>query len=50
MNGGNPVYMLRLTFATQSNTADADINTTGLTKADVMKAGKENMKKSTAIQ
>ena len=42
MNGANPVYMQKLTFATQENSADADINTTGLSKEDVMKksAGK----------
>lgn len=42
MNGGNPLYMQKLTFAVQENTADADINTTGLTKKEVMK----NMKKT----
>ena len=42
MNGGNPMYMQKLTFAVQENTADADINTTGLTKEEVMK----NMKKT----
>lgn len=42
MNGGNPLYMQKLTFAMQENTADADINTTGLTKEEVMK----NMKKT----
>lgn len=50
MNGGNPVYMHHLTFENKTNTADADINTTGLTKDDVMKGGKENIKKSTVSQ
>ena len=36
MNGANPVYMQKLTFSTQENTADPDLNTTGLTKEDVM--------------
>ena len=40
MNGGNPEYMQKLTFATQENTMDPDKNTTGLTKADVMNGGK----------
>lgn len=48
MNGGNPVYMHHLTFESDENSADADINTTGLTKADVMNGGKGNMKMSTA--
>jgi hypothetical protein len=42
MNGGNPVYMQKLTFSTQENSADPDINTTGLTKEDVMKGMKKN--------
>jgi len=42
MNGADPLYMQKLTFAVQDNTADADINTTGLTKEEVMK----NMKKT----
>jgi len=41
MNGGNPIYMQKLTFSTQENTADSDMNTTGLTKEDVMKGMKE---------
>lgn len=42
MNGGNPEYMLKLTFAAQSaSAADPDMNTTGLTKEDVMKGGKK---------
>jgi hypothetical protein len=43
MNGGSPAYMQKLTFATQGNSADPDINTTGLTKEDVMKGTKKNM-------
>lgn len=35
MKGGNPLYMQKLTFAPQQNTADPDKNTTGLTKEDV---------------
>ena len=41
MNGGNPIYLQKLTFSTQENTADSDMNTTGLTKEDVMKGMKE---------
>ncbi|MFV5695363.1 hypothetical protein ACM55G_07990 [Flavobacterium sp. LB3P122] len=41
MNGGNPIYMQKLTFSTQENTADPDMNTTGLTKEDVMKGMKQ---------
>ena len=41
MNGGNPEYMTKLTFEPQTGAADADINTTGLTKEDVMKGGKK---------
>jgi hypothetical protein len=41
MNGGNPIYMQKLTFSTQENTADPDTNTTGLTKEDVMKGMKK---------
>ena len=38
MNGGNPKYMQKLTFTPASgNVGDPDINTTGLTKEDVMK-------------
>ncbi len=40
MKGGNPVYMQKLSFSKQSNTADPDKNTTGLTKEDVMKGMK----------
>ncbi len=43
MNGSNPAYMQKLMFATQGNVADPDKNTTGLTKAEVMKAVKKNM-------
>lgn len=32
MNGGNPLYMQKLTFSTHKNAADPDKNTTGLTK------------------
>ncbi|MBC7695013.1 MAG: hypothetical protein H7141_06145 [Burkholderiales bacterium] len=45
MNGGNPEYMQKLTFAAQDNTADPDKNTTGLTKEDVMKGIEKNIKK-----
>ena len=41
MNGGNPMYMQKLSFSTQENSADSDINTTGLTKEDVMKGMKK---------
>ena len=39
MNGGNPQYMEGLTFTSKGN-GDPDMNTTGLTKADVMKGEK----------
>ncbi len=42
MNGGNPIYMQKLTFTPHASPADADVNTTGLTKEEMMK----NMKKS----
>lgn len=42
MNGGNPDYMTKLIFASQSNSADADKNTTGLTKAEVTAAAEKN--------
>ena len=32
MNGGNPLYMQKLTFSTQKNAADPVVNTTGLSK------------------
>lgn len=38
MYGGNPLYMVKLTFSEQANAADPDKNTTGLTKAEVAKA------------
>ncbi|MEO5675417.1 MAG: hypothetical protein ABIQ74_12300 [Chitinophagales bacterium] len=44
MNGGNPEYMQKLTFSPQGGSGDPDINTTGLTKEDVMKGSKQNMK------
>lgn len=37
MNGGSPLYMQKLTFAPHQTSIDPDVNTTGLTKADVMK-------------
>lgn len=43
MNGGNPVYMQKLTFSTQPDAADPDKNTTGLTKEDVMNGKKTKM-------
>ena len=42
MNGGNPIYMQKLSFPSQPNAADADKNTTGLTKDDVMKGIEKN--------
>ena len=42
MNGGNPLYMQKLTFSTQEGAADPDKNTTGLRKEDVMKGVKKN--------
>lgn len=44
MKGGNPTYMVKLTFAAKSNTEDPDKNTTGLTKEDVSKAVAQNSK------
>ncbi len=41
MNGGNPEYMQKLTFAPHSNAVDPDKNTTGLNKEDVMKGMKK---------
>jgi len=41
MNGGNPAYMQKLAFAPHTNAADADKNTTGLTKEDMMKGMKK---------
>ena len=43
MNGGNPLYMQKLTFSPQENAPDPDKNTTGLTKEDVMKGMKKSM-------
>lgn len=45
MQGGKPGYMEKLTFSTQKNTEDADINTTGLTKQDVMKGAMKSAMK-----
>ncbi len=42
MNGGNPVYMQKLTFAPHSSPADPDLNTTGLSKDDMKKGGMKN--------
>ena len=41
MKGENPLYMQKLIFKPQEKAADPDINTTGLTKADVMKSVKK---------
>ncbi len=41
MNGGNPEYMQKLMFSAQADAPDPDINTTGLTKEDVMKGAKK---------
>ncbi len=41
MNGADPAYMQKLSFATKLNTLDPDINTTGLTKKDVAKGIKK---------
>jgi hypothetical protein len=40
MNGGNPEYMLKLTFEPKDQAGDPDKNTTGLTKEDVLKKTK----------
>ena len=42
MSGANPEYMTKLLFTSQSNTADPDKNTTGLTKAEVTAAVEKN--------
>jgi hypothetical protein len=42
MHGGSPKYMNGLSFLKQAGAADPDVNTTGLTKEDVMKGGKKN--------
>ena len=44
MNGGSPEYMQKLTFSPQKVTIDPDVNTTGLTKEDVMKGMKRTPK------
>ncbi len=41
MKGQNPLYLQKLIFTPQEKAADPDINTTGLTKADVMKSVKK---------
>ncbi len=41
MKGESPSYMQKLTFTSQAKAADPDINTTGLTKQDVMKSVKK---------
>ena len=41
MKGENPLYMQKLIFTPQEKAADPDINTTGLTKEDVMKSIKK---------
>ena len=41
MKGENPLYMQKLVFTPQEKAADPDINTTGLTKEDVMKSVKK---------
>lgn len=41
MNGGNPEYLQKLTFASQDNAADPDENTMGMTKKEMMKKMKE---------
>lgn len=41
MKGENPLYMQKLIFTPQEKSADPDINTTGLTKEDVMKSVKK---------
>lgn len=41
MNGANPAYMQKLSFPSESNSADPDKNTTGLTKEDVAKGIKK---------
>ncbi len=44
MNGGDPQYMQKLSFSPQEMTNDPGINTTGLTKEDVMKGIKKHAK------
>ena len=45
MNGGNPAYMQKLSYTPETNTADPDKNTTGLTKEEVEKGIKKAGKK-----
>lgn len=45
MNGGKSAYMEKLLFEPQASSADADVNITGLTKADVVKGIKKNANK-----
>lgn len=45
MNGGNPVYMQKLSFSPTLNTADPDKNTTGLTKEDIASGIKKSKTK-----
>jgi hypothetical protein len=44
MNGVNPAYMRKLSFTPETNTADPDKNTTGLTKEDVTKGIRKTAK------
>lgn len=44
MNGGNPEYMLKLTFSPASSSGDPDTNTTGLTKEQVTEGVEKNKK------
>ena len=41
MSGGNPMYMQKIMFTLQKDTGNPDKNTTGLTKAEVMKGVKK---------
>jgi hypothetical protein len=41
MRGGNPMYMQKIVFTLQKDTTHSDKNTTGLTKAEVMKGAKK---------
>jgi hypothetical protein len=41
MSGGNPIYMQKILFTIQKDTTNSDKNTTGLTKAEVMKGLKK---------
>lgn len=42
MKGGDPEYLKKLAFSPQNNAADADKNTTGLTKEEVMKGSQKS--------